>query len=172
MRASAGLRRFVWLCLPLFSLAVLAAGCGSEGTVSGTIYYKGQPLKGGTIRFFPEGKDSNVAGIIGMDGTYSVAKIPPGKTKIAVVGGTQGVPASVFRQMGGQNAEKGLKQMGRIGRAASGTTDSGDDADKGKGKDEVPKEDITALQKFADPEKSGLTLDVTGGKQPHDIHLD
>jgi hypothetical protein len=171
------MRRFVFIRLSILSLSVLAAGCSREGTVSGKIYHKGEPLKGGTVNFFPEGSNNAHPAIIGMDGSYTVSKLPRGPAKIGVQVGTQGVPASVFNRMGGKGIEKGLKQMGRIGRGASGGGESADAAEakdqaKDKAKDAIPKEDTTALQKYADPEKSGLKIDVTGGSQTHDIKLE
>jgi hypothetical protein len=165
MRASGGMRRFVLMCLPLFSLSVLAAGCGREGTVSGKIYYKGQSVTGGNVYFFPEAKSGNYASIIGTDGSYTISKLPPGPAKIAVMVGTKGVPPDVTKRMGGQFVAKGMKEMGRIGRAAS----SGGEA---SGNAAGTKDNISVPKKYTNPEESGLTIDVTGGKQTFDIKLE
>ncbi len=65
-------------------LAMLAAGCGPRfGDVSGTVYFKGQPLKTGTITFYD--RASGVASSpIQADGTYAVRKVRAGPAKITV----------------------------------------------------------------------------------------
>jgi hypothetical protein len=175
MCASRGMRRYVWASLLLLPLSILAVGCSREGTVTGTVYYKGQPMKGGMVYFFPEGKDANFPSIINMDGTYSVSKLPRGTAKISVTPGQQGVPSGVFsRQFAGKTVEKGLKQQARIGRGASGgeVKEGEDAAANDRPKNGLSKEDLTGLQKYVDPDKSGLTIDVTGGGQSFDIKLD
>jgi hypothetical protein len=160
------MRRFVLMCLLLFSLSMLVAGCGQGGTVSGKIYYKGQPVKGGTIYFYPEGKSGNYASVIERDGSFTISKLPPGPVKISVVVGTRAVPTEAFaKQRAGKVAVKGMKEMERIGGAASG---GGEEPGNAAG----PKEKISVPDKYADPEKSGLTIDVTGGRQTHDIQLE
>ena len=69
---------------PFALVALLAAGCGSKGTVTGTVTHNGTPLKGGTIQFIPE-DGSQVAGAeIGEDGRYTIEKVPAGKVKVVV----------------------------------------------------------------------------------------
>src|SRR5579875_1258947 len=113
MRASHTLRRPVLLCLLLLPLSVLAVGCSSEGTVSGTVSHKGEPLKGGTITFYPEKGTGNYQSGIGKDGTYSVSKLPPGPAKISVnLAVWAGPPSEIFKRRGGgvaKGPEKGLK---------------------------------------------------------------
>jgi hypothetical protein len=55
--------------------------------------------------------------------------------------------------------------MEKIGGAASGGGEESGTAATAKDKISVP-------DKYADPEKSGLKIDVTGGKQTHDIQLE
>lgn len=163
MRTS-GMRRFVLLCLPLFSLSVLAAGCGSEGTVSGKVYYKGQPVTGGIVHFVPERKGGNFSSVIGTDGSYSVSKLPRGQAKISVsgvTGGTKGVPAAVFNKRGGARIKTAFDKMG----GKTGKSESGGGGGAGKTAPAVP-------EKYADPDESGLTINVTGSSQPFDINLD
>jgi len=163
MRASGGMRRYAFLSLPLLLLPLVAAGCSKQGTVSGKVYYKGQLLTGGTVYFVPESKSGQFSSVIQRDGSYSISKLPPGKAKIGVQSGGAGIPAAIFQRMGGKNAEKGLKQAGRIGRGMSGTGDGGDQ--------EIKKETTVLPAKFADADESGLVLDVTGGSQPYDIQI-
>lgn len=165
MRISGALRRFVLMSLLLFSLSVLAAGCSGQGTVSGKVFYKGQPMTGGMVYFYPEAKSGNYASIIGTDGTYSIPKVPSGPAKISVVSASRGVPTEVFKSMGGKRAAEGVKKMGNIGKAASG---GGQEA--GKALDVKSAEPFPV--KYTDPDKSGLTINVTGGSQTFDIKMD
>src|SRR5207249_4096885 len=62
------------------ALALLAAGCGQRETplapVSGRVFYRGQPLPGGTIVFTPDsergGSGPLACGEIGQDGRYTL----------------------------------------------------------------------------------------------------
>jgi hypothetical protein len=160
-----GVRRFVLTCLPLFSLSVLAAGCGSGGTVSGKVYYKGQPLTGGIVHFVPEGKSGRFSSVIGTDGSYSVSKLPRGQAKISVSGSIAGAkggpPAEVFKRRGGERIQKAFDKMG----GKKGQSESGRGAGAGKSAPALP-------EKYGDPDESGLTINVTGSSQPFDINLD
>jgi hypothetical protein len=65
-------------------LSLGLAGCGSsKGTVSGKVYYKDAPLKGGTVTVVGADKQSYLAEIQ-EDGNYSVEKIPVGEVSITV----------------------------------------------------------------------------------------
>ena len=167
MRASRGLRRLVWICLLPLPLCILAAGCGREGTVSGKIYYKGEPVTGGTVHFHPQGKTGNFASVIGTDGSYSIAKLPPGTTKITVMAATKGVPPGIGVRGGGPmaagRAAKGMEAMGKIGKSASSGAET---------KAEPAKENVSIPQKYMDPETTDLTFNVTGGSQKHDIKIE
>jgi hypothetical protein len=165
MRASRGMRRLVLMCLLLLPLSALAAGCGKGGTVSGKIYYKGQPVTGGTVYFFPEGTDSNYRSLIERDGSYKISELPRGPAKISVVVGMKGPPPGVMNRMGGQAAAKGIKQMERIGKSASGGGEQSGNAAGAQDNTSVP-------EKYTDPEKSGLTIDVTGSSQKFDIKME
>ncbi len=163
MHVPNGMRRFVLICLPLFSLSVLAAGCGSEGTVSGKVYYKGEPLTGGAVHFVHEGKSGNYTSVIGTDGSYSIPRLPRGQAKISVTGmtgTTKGVPASLFKGMAGKRIAKAFKKMETTEKPESG----------GGGK---PGNASKALpEKYSDPDESGLKVFVTGGNQSFDIKME
>jgi hypothetical protein len=163
MRVPDGMPRFVLICLPLFALSVLAVGCGSEGTVSGKVYLRGQPVTGGTVHFVPEGKGGNYASVIGTDGSYSVSKLPLGPAKIGVTGmtgGTKGVPAAVFNRQGGRQIAKAFKQMA--------STEKSEGSKGGR----PPDASLAVPEKYADPDQSGLKLDVTSGSQSFDIKME
>src|SRR5262245_25668289 len=64
-------------------LALVAAGCGGRGDVSGRVTYQGKPLVWGTVQF--EGSDNLIKqGNIKPDGTYAVAGVAVGEAKVAV----------------------------------------------------------------------------------------
>jgi hypothetical protein len=61
------------------------AGCGevsNEVSVSGHVTYRGKPLPGGSITFFPA-SGRPVMSVISDDGTYS-AEMPPGDYVVAL----------------------------------------------------------------------------------------
>lgn len=67
-------------------LFLFPSGCGSfenEGTVSGTVHYKGQPLSEGSVSFVVE-NGQVAAGAIDQSGGYVVAHVPVGAAKVTV----------------------------------------------------------------------------------------
>lgn len=65
------------------AIALLAAGCGGERTLSGIVRYKGQPVAGGQVSVIaPDGK--SVSGTINPDGTYTVVGVPAGEVVVTV----------------------------------------------------------------------------------------
>ena len=75
-------RRFALPALCVLT-CLATTGCGSYGSVSGKISYKGEPLTGGTVLFFP-GSAGAVSSVIGPDGGYKVDNVPAGPVTIAV----------------------------------------------------------------------------------------
>jgi hypothetical protein len=137
-------------------LCLLSAGCSHSGTVSGKVKYQGEPLGGGTVVFVGA---QTVRSDIGPDGSYTIANIPAGTVKIAVeTQSAQPVDESAMR-MGMPQIPKDVnlppEAQNSMYKASGGS--------KGKY--------VRIPDAFADPEKSGLTLEVTGGNQHHDIEL-
>jgi hypothetical protein len=68
----------------LSASAVLAAGCGDDGglekrhSVSGTVTYKGAPVKSGRISFVPTKPDGHAASGNIVDGQYYLTTLNPG----------------------------------------------------------------------------------------------
>lgn len=67
----------------------MVMGCGSKrnqgGVVSGKVTYKGQPVNGATLRFYPvpgPGPDFSIPA--GQDGTFRSSGLPAGEYKIVV----------------------------------------------------------------------------------------
>ncbi|HXD87272.1 MAG TPA: DUF3823 domain-containing protein [Urbifossiella sp.] len=88
------MRHFVSLSLGLIVAIGLAslAGCGgksksSQGVVTGTITYKGQPVNAAGLQLYNEkselGESINVP--VNQDGTYRAADIAPGTYKVVVL---------------------------------------------------------------------------------------
>jgi hypothetical protein len=143
------------------TLGLLLVGCGGgqKGTVSGKVTYKNEPLKGGTVTFVSADTTAVARAPIQSDGTYKAENVPVGEVSIGVE--TESVkPLSLPPQAKGGGIPKGLElpadakdKITKLGPSAS--------ADRYM---KIPKE-------YATPQKSGLTLKVTGGLQSHDIPL-
>ncbi|HEY7328328.1 MAG TPA: hypothetical protein VH592_11840 [Gemmataceae bacterium] len=171
MLASTERVRFLVKCLLLLPLIVFAVGCGgSEGSVSGKITYKGKAVTGGEIRFHPESKSGNFATEIKSDGSYSVSKVPPGPAKITITTfgtapptGNMGGRGMGGRGRGDNKAMEGMKKKAEMIKSKKEM--------EGKA-DEAPTERVAVPEKYSDPEKTDLKVDVKGGRQTHDINLD
>jgi hypothetical protein len=125
------------------ALVLLAAGCGTRfGNVSGTVTQGGKPVAGGTITFYDAAGRAQ-SDAIRSDGTYTVSKVATGRAKIAVI-----LPMNIpFAGLDGAGAGGGGMPPG------------------------APKGPAPA-PKYSDPDKSGLTCDVTTGEQTYNISLD
>lgn len=136
-------RRHALACLALLTLT----GCGSSSAVSGKVTYKDKPLVGGTVTFYTADNKTR-SSVIGEDGSYSITKLPPGKVRIAV-----SPPVTASAMPRGMKMDPG-KMGAPTGPAAPTTT-------------KAP----PFPEQYKDPDKSGLTYDVTKGQQQHDIPL-
>jgi hypothetical protein len=161
------MRTFFVKCLLFLPLFVLAGGCGkgSVGTLSGKVSYKGQPLTGGTVFFFPEkSKTGNFAAPIKEDGSYKITNLPLGLAKVSIeTGGAGGPPPEVLKSMGPMGSRMAAKAMEEKKKMMkdTGRPDVGASAAS-----------VSLPEKYADPEKSGISVNVTGGKQTFDISLE
>lgn len=143
----------VWLGVLLLALGGMLSGCGgsSTGTVSGKVTFKGQPLKGGNVSIIPKA-GGVLKTTIGEDGSYSISKVPVGSAKAAV--DTSSLRPIPQKSLPGPyaNAPK---------EALPSNLQSGGD----------PSRYTPIPEMYADPEKSGLTLDVKSGKNDYPIEL-
>jgi len=91
----------------LLCLALLAAGCSSNGSVSGKVTFNGAPMPGGTVTFVPEGGGAGggSASINPEDGSYSIDKLPKGPMKVTVKAYT---PPAVGPMGGKMGKDKGF----------------------------------------------------------------
>ena len=132
---------------PILAALLLAslAGCGGGGArVSGSVRYQGKPvLSGSVIVLHADG--TACSGVIQPDGTYTVSGVKPGPARLGVLSPD---PARA-RPVG----KKG-KHEGKPKRTKPGTD----------GWFPLPAQ-------LGDPEKSGLTCDVSGSSIKHDIDV-
>jgi hypothetical protein len=164
--ALVAMNRHALVFLPgfLFSAAFLPglAGCSSSarsemGTVWGTVLYKEKPVTGGNIHFV-QGKTKTTLGIRG-DGTYS-GEVPVGPAKIAI-------------------ETESVKYRDRDKMLEKWEEEAGPEVVEKK-KEKGPRPGLTAAplvyfplpDKFSDPEQSGLSFDITSGRQEHDFNLE
>jgi len=151
--------------LLLVSLLALAVGCGPDyrarAVVKGkvTMNNKKTTLPTGTVTFYgPNNIVSSAA--IQPDGSYEMRDAPIGDVKIGVsvpkappggFGKLQNTPALKDKAKEEKPADASEKRIPIMGAA--------------------PPSIVRIDDRFADPEKSGLTYTVTKGEQPHDIDL-
>jgi hypothetical protein len=151
------------LCLLLLALALpsvpgCSGGSGREGmgTVSGTVLYRGEPLRGGTIHFILGKKEKTSLWIRG-DGTYS-GEVLVGSARVAVE--TESVKytdrKTMLKKWQQRNPELAGKKQAALDLPVS-----------------LPTLVYTPIpERYSDPDKSGLTCEVTRGAQRHDFELE
>jgi len=134
------------LALGGFLVAVLLVGCEAKvAEVSGKVTYKDKPLGSGVVMFI--GSHDNATGSIDASGNYIVAKAPVGPCKVAV---------QTFAPSGGGTGPKGT--------ATSSMTV--------EGAPPPPGPYVAIPEKYSDPNQSGLTFEVKGGKNTFPIKLE
>jgi hypothetical protein len=150
----------------LLFVGFLVGGCGSsKGTVSGKVSYNGIPLSDGEVSFLPESGQGAFNARIKEDGSYTIEKVPAGKVKIVVA--TSSARGNDPRMAMMKQAMKSNKM--ELSEEARKSMPSGaKDAIEGSGQSG---QSTSIPRRYSDPEKSGLELTVTGGKQTHDIEL-
>lgn len=151
--------------LLFLSTLLLAAGCSKSGTVSGKVYYKGQPLTVGIVQFFPEGKGGDFSSPIEKDGSYRISKLAPGPVKASVISNTTNPIMNMPPMAGGPFAEKGMKGAAEMMKKSKPEGEASPTAFDAKG-------GVSTPAKYGSPETSGIKFDVTGGEQTFDIKLE
>jgi hypothetical protein len=155
-------RAFAGAAVAVSALLLVSSGCGSStptATISGKVVYKGSVVPGGTVVFVTDkdiNKRTRFEGAIDGLGNYSVSGLPVGCTaKVAVV--TAGLK---FSTAGIALAEK----------HAVGSKDAAKKADFGADAPKVPRyREIPP--KFADPERSGVKVEIKEATVAKDIEL-
>ncbi len=146
----------VWFLL----LGLLAtAGCGKPGQLTGKVSFKGKLLPSGRVVFFNASNRQVASATISAEGTYS-ATVPSGTLKIAVIT----PPPETLKSMPKAKQKQVLEQVQKMKKGAFNPLE-------GEGAESIPQKVISVPPKYADPEGSGLTIEVLGGPQSFDIDL-
>ena len=129
---------------------LVAAGCGSSGSITGTATLHNKPVASGTVVVV--GSDQlPYYGNIEDDGSYTVPRVPTGLAKIAVF--SPGPAAQVPADPPAANPRFSRKVPARVFR--------GD-----------PQKWFPLPDKYQDFNTSGLSMTVTGGVNRLDLELD
>jgi len=170
------------LPLAVLSLVLLfgVIGCSRSGKVTGKVTYDEKTLPVGTVTFHPDQEGKQPISVEIIDGQYTADKLPPGSYTVTVSTLSQRKTLDNLKKSGGGSP---LSPMSGGG----GKIDPSKQKDKGAekfvmpGKDDIEKGKkemqerlegmIDVPPKFADKEKSGVTVEVKTGAQTHDIDL-
>jgi hypothetical protein len=148
-------------------LGLIATGCGgrsSTGSLSGSISYKGGPLKGGGIMMFIDAQGKRFPGSLNVDGSYTAPGLPPGDYVVTINTKVLKPPvdlsatvANMAEKQGGgdearQRAEEQQRKLKEQGKAT------------GINPTPIP-------EKYSDPKTSGLAVKYEGGVQTKDFPL-
>jgi hypothetical protein len=157
----------ILMVLPALALIVFSSGCGgSRGgavSVNGKVTYKGQPVTGGKVTLYPKGSDAGYSMAIGPDGNFAAGDLP--KELVGVVTVTvdtkdlKDAPKddpTDMKNLQGTSKEKSIPAV---------------DPKTMKQPDEMAKMSkskrsvyVEIPEKYADPKKSNLTLEIKSGK--------
>jgi hypothetical protein len=154
------MRKYAWMCLPV--LILVAVGCSSKGTITGTVTYKGTPIPEGSVQFMPENGAPTVSAVIN-DGQYTAEKVPVGPAKVAIASLTAGAQ---------ENAMTKMMMSGGKGGGPPPDAKIPEEARKLFSGGGAPKKGLQIPEKYSDLQNSGLTYTVTGGKQTKDFNLE
>lgn len=137
---------------------LLAAGCASKATITGTVSYKGKPIPSGNITFTPESGAPLVNAPI-REGKYSAENVPTGNAKVSIM--SMYMASRPSPMMDPSKKDK-----------MAPPKDAPPEAQKAFQQSTQSKQGIKIPEKYTDPEQSGLSYTVTSGKQTKDFNLD
>jgi hypothetical protein len=139
------------------------AGCGKRtAVVSGQVTYQGQPVPSGAVTFFGSGGLSDSSSL-DAEGNYTLSQAPVGTVKVTVVTGLPSGGPPVIR---GPSANKDTVTS-RSPKHPGGEPKPG----RHPGTGPAAARHVVLPKKYEDPDQSGLTFTVTGGKQTINIPL-
>lgn len=143
-------RQFLLVVLLALGAGSLTGCSRSAGSVTGRVTFQGTPLRTGTVLLYCEDKQI-IHGLIGVDGTYQIPNVPPGRVRVTVRAPARQVEAWTHRV--------------RIPPAINGPSlpDSARSA-----RDPVPP---VLPARYEVPEESGLAVTVAGGVTVFDIPM-
>ncbi|HZY84005.1 MAG TPA: carboxypeptidase-like regulatory domain-containing protein [Gemmataceae bacterium] len=134
--------------LTVLVVALLLVGCGPKrapsGTVSGTVTYKGRPVNGAVLHFYPAkgGATETVMIPVNQEGAFDASGVPPGDYKVVV-----------------------QPSAGTSGPSTKGMSKAKLDEMKGKLDEMKTPATIPIPKKVQDVGSTNLTCSVTTGKQ-------
>jgi hypothetical protein len=144
------------LLVPL--VLALACGCGSNratpARLSGHVNYGGKPVTGGSIKFFPKDGGVYPAGI-DVNGEYSIADLPAGQTAVSI---------ETESAKGGSMQEYSKARGAQPPKNANSAVGGNEPAAPATKYVKIP-------AKYANPTTSGLSVELTRGKQVKDFEL-
>jgi hypothetical protein len=155
-------------------VCVLAlTGCekddGLNCKVRGKVTYKDSPVGGGTITFHAADGTQAISEI-GSDGTYEFPKLPEGTMTVTIetesINPNKETPEYKGGSGGGAASKYGMKSPKPSVKKGASYSPAPEGAGGGQNKNYVK---IPA--KYADKQKSGLTITVTKGDQEKDFPL-
>ena len=147
----------------LLAATLALVGCAKNSfapaKISGSVTYKGQPIKGGTMAFHTS-DGVTYAAKLSSDGTYSATDIPEGELVVTIE--TESInPARKAAAMG-KDGDKRMKMgMGQPPPAGRG---GGPEADQTQFYVKIP-------EKFSKPNSSPLSVVVKSGRNVKDLEI-
>ena len=133
---------------------IAVVGCGSKGTISGKVTYKGKSLASGSVSVIASDNIQYVSAIA-PDGTYSIANVPTGPARFTV---TSPNPGDTLQA----NLKRGPSRG--VGDLDSQPAPPPQPAPGPGGWFSIP-------DKYGDPDQSGLTGTVGSPKTNIDLEL-
>jgi hypothetical protein len=150
----------------------LTAGCGPRsGDISGKVLYRGQPLPGGAVTYFPDSGKGAFTTRIQPDGSYHLLRVPAGKMHIAIA--PLAAPAAARRvdpemQAMAKAIKSGKQKLSPEAREKMPPAMRAAIEEPAAAS---PGQSMVIPPQYTHPEKSGLEYTVTAGSQTHDIEL-
>ena len=138
-------------------------GCGSVADVKGTVSYKGQLLKFGSVSAIPPG-GLLVQGAIKEDGSYELKGVGLGEAKFMVYCQDPKFTKTVT-ELADKSPKDGGGKGGKGGRIAAGALKTGETAKVIQNPNLIP-------DKYSDQSKTTLKYTVVRGENVYDIVLE
>jgi hypothetical protein len=167
--------RFIaWACL---AAAVLGCSGAKRGSVTGTVTYKGQPVKAGTVYFYHD-EGGTYQSELKPDGSYQFMDVPTGSV-VAVVNNEMFNPDQKpvsYTQQQKQFAKgygKGLSEYdAKMGKGGGEKKEAAAGASLPKEqRDALAKVYVKLPTKYANSRTSPLTYTIERGRQVKDLEL-
>ncbi len=147
--------RLGWAFVPVLALVLLGCGGKPTGDVSGKVVYQKKPVVSGSVVIV--GSDNKPrTGEIKPDGTYTVLAVPVGEAKIAVISPDPNPDLPPPQEVKGK--KKPLRPEGTPVEAE-------------KKKKDVADKWFPLPEKYADVDRSGLTVTIQEGPNDFPVTL-